>query len=75
MKALSVVGTAAMFLVGGGILAHGTPPLEHLLHGLGGLARTAADGAVGIAAGALAAGVVHLAQALRGRRADPAAAA
>jgi hypothetical protein len=74
MKALSVVGTAAMFLVGGSILAHGIAPLEHLLHGLGGLARTAADGVVGVAAGALTAGVVHAAQALRGRRADRAAA-
>ena len=69
MKALSIVGTAAMFLVGGGILAHGTPPLEHLLHGLGGVARMAADGAVGVVAGALAAGVVHVVHALRGRRA------
>ena len=34
MKALSIVGTAAMFLVGGGILAHGIPPLATLLHGL-----------------------------------------
>jgi predicted DNA repair protein MutK len=75
MKTLSVLGTVAMFLVGGGILAHGTAPIEELLHGLGGVARTAADGAVGVAAGALTAGVVHLAQALRGRRTDPAAAA
>jgi hypothetical protein len=29
MKLLSVLGTAAMFLVGGGILAHGIPWLEH----------------------------------------------
>ena len=29
MKALSVVGTAAMFLVGGGILAHQIPALHH----------------------------------------------
>jgi uncharacterized protein len=29
MKTLSVVGTAAMFLVGGGILVHGIPPLHH----------------------------------------------
>ena len=74
MKALSVAGTVAMFLVGGGILAHGLPPIEHLLHGLGGVVRTAADGVVGVAAGAVTAGVVHLAQALRGRRTDPAAA-
>jgi predicted DNA repair protein MutK len=31
MKALSVAGTVAMFLVGGGILAHGIPGLEHAL--------------------------------------------
>lgn len=31
MKALAVVGTAAMFLVGGGILVHGLPALHHLL--------------------------------------------
>jgi predicted DNA repair protein MutK len=29
MKTLSVVGTAAMFLVGGSILAHGVPALHH----------------------------------------------
>ena len=29
MKTLSVVGTAAMFLVGGGILTHGLPPVHH----------------------------------------------
>jgi hypothetical protein len=29
MKTLSVLGTAAMFLVGGGILAHGLPALHH----------------------------------------------
>ena len=30
MRMLSVVGTAAMFMVGGGILAHGLPWLHHL---------------------------------------------
>jgi predicted DNA repair protein MutK len=29
MKALSVLGTAAMFLVGGSILVHGVPALHH----------------------------------------------
>jgi len=29
MKTLTIVGTAAMFLVGGGILAHGMPPVHH----------------------------------------------
>lgn len=31
MKTLSIVGTAAMFLVGGGILVHGVPALHHAL--------------------------------------------
>lgn len=31
MKALSVAGTAAMFLVGGGIITHGIPALHHLI--------------------------------------------
>jgi|TARA_B110000196_G_scaffold306777_1_gene305721 predicted DNA repair protein MutK len=35
MKSLTVVGTAAMFLVGGGIIAHGLPGGEAWLHHLG----------------------------------------
>jgi hypothetical protein len=31
MKSLSVAGTAAMFLVGGGILTHGIPAVHHLI--------------------------------------------
>ncbi|WP_437880062.1 DUF808 domain-containing protein [Pseudomonas sp. LRF_L74] len=34
MKVLSVVGTAAMFMVGGGILTHGFAPLHHLVEAL-----------------------------------------
>ncbi len=34
MKVLSVVGTIAMFLVGGGILVHGLPFLHHFVEGL-----------------------------------------
>lgn len=33
MKSLSVIGTAAMFMVGGGILTHGIPALHHLIEG------------------------------------------
>jgi predicted DNA repair protein MutK len=68
MKGLGIAGTAAMFLVGGGILAHGIPVLHHWMEGLaegvaarlhGGLLRFAMsllfDLAVGIAAGALVA--------------------
>ena len=35
MRLLAALGTAAMFLVGGGILVHGVPPLAHALHGAG----------------------------------------
>ncbi len=34
MKTLSVVGTAAMFMVGGGILVHGIPQLHHVVEGI-----------------------------------------
>ena len=47
MKALSVLGMAAMFLVGGGILSHGLPWLHHLTQPL--LERMATD--AGSAAG------------------------
>lgn len=34
MKSLSVIGTAAMFMVGGGILVHGVPVAHHLVEGI-----------------------------------------
>jgi len=34
MKSLSVIGTAAMFLVGGGILTHGVPVVHHWIEGV-----------------------------------------
>lgn len=68
MKALSVAGTAAMFLVGGGILTHGIPGAQELIHqavqgisGNGfvqGLLGLLADAVVGIVAGLLALGLV-----------------
>lgn len=36
MKFLSIAGTAAMFLVGGGILAHGIAPVHHLIEAIQG---------------------------------------
>ena len=68
MKTLSVAGTAAMFLVGGGILVHGVPPLHHAIahavegmSGVGGfLAEPLANAGVGIVAGALVLWVVML---------------
>lgn len=60
MKALSVLGTAAMFLVGGGILVHGLPVLHHAVEAVaprGGalsvLLALLADALVGIVTGAL----------------------
>ncbi len=82
MKLLTVVGTAAMFLVGGGILVHGVGPLRHAIEGLaaglgevagvGGLLRavvpTLLDGAAGVIAGGVVLGVVLLAKRLFGKR-------
>ncbi|HEX5754733.1 MAG TPA: DUF808 domain-containing protein [Arenimonas sp.] len=72
MKTLSVLGTAAMFLVGGGILVHGIPALHHFLAdliGSGSLLQTvlsiAAEGLLGLLAGALVVAVVMLAARLR----------
>jgi hypothetical protein len=73
MKALSVAGTAAMFLVGGSILLHGLPWVHHVVQGLigglagaaGMLAGMAADALVGIVAGALVLAAVSAAQRLR----------
>ena len=70
MKLLSVAGTVAMFLVGGGILVHGIPPLQHMIEAVavnagGVLARilpTVADGAVGVAVGALVVMLILLMQ-------------
>jgi uncharacterized protein len=63
MRTLSIVGTAAMFMVGGGILTHGLPFLHHMAEGLqtalsagpllGGIAATAFDALAGIIAGGL----------------------
>ena len=54
MKALSVAGTVAMFLVGGGILTHGLAPLHHAIETLA--QQAAATGG----AGALLAAVIPL---------------
>ncbi|MCB1888899.1 MAG: DUF808 domain-containing protein [Rhodocyclaceae bacterium] len=74
MKGLSVAGTAAMFLVGGGILVHGVGPLHHwvqeTLHGLSGVLSTLTEmglnAVVGLVAGALVLAGVRLVGRLRG---------
>jgi len=66
MKGLSIVGTAAMFLVGGGILVHGIPWLHGWIESLptsGGVIRLATslllDAVVGVAAGTVALAAVR----------------
>lgn len=76
MKSLSVLGMIAMFLVGGGILVHGIPALHHgiehlshVVHGmpaLEGLLGVAANGLIGVAAGAAALTAVNYLARLRG---------
>ena len=80
MKFLTVAGTAAMFLVGGGILVHGIAPLHHAIEGVGAavgqgalgglwqaLATNGLNGVAGIVAGALVLGAVTVVQKLRKR--------
>ena len=75
MKGLSVAGTAAMFLVGGGILVHGIPPVAHAIElwaeGLAGgwLVSGVLNAVAGIVAGVLVLGGVTLGQRMWGRRA------
>ena len=81
MKTLSVVGTAAMFLVGGGILVHGLPHSHDVLHhaadtarsvpAIGGLLEamtpTLLTAIAGVIAGGVALAIVSLATRLVAR--------
>ncbi len=83
MKLLSVLGTAAMFLVGGGILSHAIPALHHIAElataagaavpGVGGalaaIAPILVDGLIGILAGIVVLLGVSLVNRLRGKKA------
>ncbi|MFM9059670.1 MAG: DUF808 domain-containing protein [Planctomycetaceae bacterium] len=72
MRLLSVAGTVAMFLVGGGIVAHAVPAVHDAIHqgvaSIAGdgpawpavLATAAAEGAVGLAAGGAALAAAHV---------------
>jgi uncharacterized protein len=61
MRALSVAGTAAMFLVGGGIVVHGVPMLAHAVEAFGKVAggtlqpliEALGNAGIGIVAGAI----------------------
>ncbi|MQX52988.1 DUF808 domain-containing protein [Alcanivorax sediminis] len=76
MKSLSVVGTLAMFLVGGGILVHGIPGSHDWVHHLQEMASAVAFAVPllvnlvgGVIAGAVVLAAVSLASRLRGKAA------
>ena len=79
MKALSIAGTAAMFLVGGSILEHGIPALHHWVEGFTEDAGAwhkplamLADAVVGLVAGGILVAVYALVRKMRGKSALPA---
>lgn len=67
MKALAIIGTVAMFLVGGGILTHNIPFLHHLAESLNHsvpmldlIMPLLVDGVAGLVAGGILVGVLSL---------------
>ncbi|MCA9051763.1 MAG: DUF808 domain-containing protein [Planctomycetaceae bacterium] len=68
MKLLSIAGTVAMFLVGGGILVHKIAPLHHSMELAGatlpaippGLIEAVANAVSGLTAGFLCVGIMHV---------------
>lgn len=76
MRSLGVIGTVAMFLVGGGIIAHNIPPLYQLTEGwiaavgsMTGLLGTLRDFLVGMTCGGVIVAGHHLYTALFGKKA------
>jgi uncharacterized protein len=76
MKTLSIVGTAALFMGGGAILAHGVPAAAHAVEavavvGTNGLAQavvgTLLEAGVGIVAGGIIVGAVMIVKKMLGR--------
>ena len=74
MKFLAIAGTAAMFLVGGGILVHGIAPLHHAVDawtqaagGLGWAVEPLVGGLAGIVAGAIVLAIVSVGKKLFAR--------
>jgi predicted DNA repair protein MutK len=69
LRTLTVVGTAAMFMVGGNIIAHGVSAIEHVVADaalavgggvLGTLLKTLLDALVGVIAGGIVVGVLAI---------------
>jgi len=83
MKVLAVVGTAAMFMVGGGIIAHAIGAVHHFSQGVAAsltdipavgpvlafLAPIVVDALVGVLVGAVVLAAVMLVQKMRGKKA------
>lgn len=73
MKSLSILGTAAMFLVGGGIVAHGIPAAHHFIEhaGGGGLAGHVLppllNGLCGLVSGFLVLGAISIFRKILGK--------
>jgi len=84
MKTLSIVGTAAMFLVGGGILVHGVPyvltrehQLEHWIESiptvgnvLGAITPMMFNAFIGLMTGAILVGVMSLYSRIQANRSN-----
>jgi len=75
MKFLSVAGTAAMFLVGGSILAHGIAPVHHAIEAIaqgagafGAVLGMLLEALFGVVAGAIVLVGVTLVQRMRGKK-------
>jgi len=68
LSLISWLGTVAIFCVGGGIVAHGIPPLHHLVEELNAVLGLLAEGVTGLMAGFVVVGVVKLVGLLRGRK-------
>jgi uncharacterized protein len=75
MKTLAIVGTAAMFMVGGGILVHGWPWLHHAVEAwvanwgvLKGTGAVLMDAIAGVVAGGLCVGALTVFEKLRPRK-------
>ena len=79
MKSLAILGTIAMFLVGGGIVAHGIAPLQHAIEGasasvggaLGAVVTNLLNAGVGVVVGGVLVAIYSLVSRLR-RRGSPA---
>jgi hypothetical protein len=79
MRTLTIVGTAAMFMVGGGILTHGVGAVGHWIENnaelaaalpyvgtvVGGLLPTALNAGIGIVVGAIILIVINLINKIR----------